>query len=115
MFCISAEFLGSQARTRITLRCDFTPEIGCKIRHLFQLAKFIFSPSQKPALNGGSRADGKSAEADAAHKDVGSVFGHADAGEAATGNLVGRKDGAAVDAHEAGNVHLDDTEVPHCI
>ena len=60
---------------------------------------------------GGCGADGEGAEADAAHKDIGGVLGHADTGEAATGNLVRCEDGAAVKSHRLGDVHLDDTEI----
>lgn len=61
--------------------------------------------------HGGSRANGEGSEADAAHKDVGGVLGHADAGEAATGDLIRGKDGAAIKPHRLGDVNFDDTEV----
>lgn len=61
--------------------------------------------------HGGCRGDGEGAEADAAHKDVGGVFGHADAGQTATGNLVRREDGAAVKSHRFGDIDFDDTKI----
>ena len=57
--------------------------------------------------NGGVGVDGKGAETDAAHKDVGGILGHADAGEAAASNLVWCEDGTAVKPYGLGDVDLD--------
>lgn len=61
--------------------------------------------------NGGVGIDGESAEADAADEDVGGVLGHADAGEGATGDLVGGEDGTTIESDGLGDIDLDDVEV----
>lgn len=61
--------------------------------------------------NGGVGIDGESAEADAADEDVGGVLSHADAGEGATGDLVGGEDGATVETDGLGDIDLDHIEV----
>lgn len=61
--------------------------------------------------NGGVGIDSKGAETDAAHKDVGGVLGHADAGETATRNLIGCEDSTAVEPDGLGDIDLDDVDV----
>lgn len=61
--------------------------------------------------NGGVGVDSKGAETDAAHKDVGGVLGHADAGEAATRNLIGCEDSTAVETDGLGDIDLDHVDV----
>lgn len=61
--------------------------------------------------DGGVGVDSKGAQSDATHKDVGGVLGHADAGEAATRNLIGCEDGAAVEPDGLGDIDLDDVDV----
>ena len=61
--------------------------------------------------HGGCRADGEGAEGNATDQLVVAVLGHADAGEAATGDLIRGKDGTAIKSHQLGDVDLDDTEV----
>lgn len=61
--------------------------------------------------NGGVGVDSKGAETDAAHKDVGGVLGHADAGEAATRNLIGCEDSTAVETDGLGDIDLDHINV----
>ena len=61
--------------------------------------------------NGSVGVDSKGAETDAAHKDVGGVLGHADAGEAATRNLIGCEDSAAVEPDGLGDIDLDHVDV----
>lgn len=61
--------------------------------------------------NGGVGINGEGTQPDATYKDVGSVLGHADAGEAATRNLIGCEDGAAVEPDGLGDIDLDDVDV----
>ena len=61
--------------------------------------------------DGGVGIDGEGAETDAAHKDVGGVLGHADAGETATRNLIGCEDSAAVKTDGLGDIDLDHVDV----
>ena len=61
--------------------------------------------------NGGVGVDSKGAETDAAHKDVGGILGHADAGEAATRNLIGCEDSTAVETDGLGDIDLDHINV----
>ena len=61
--------------------------------------------------DGGVGIDGEGAETDAAHKDIRGVLGHADAGEAATRNLIGCEDGAAVEPDGLGDIDLDHVDV----
>jgi len=61
--------------------------------------------------NGGVGVDGEGTQPDAAHKDVGSVLGHADAGETATCNLIRCEDGAAVEPDGLGDIDLDHVDV----
>lgn len=55
--------------------------------------------------------NGEGTQTDAAHKDVGGVLGHADAGEAATRDLIGCEDGAAVEPDGLGDIDLDHVDV----
>ena len=61
--------------------------------------------------DGGVGVDGEGAQPDATHKDVGGVLSHADAGEAATRNLIGCEDGAAVKPDGLGDIDLDHVDV----
>lgn len=61
--------------------------------------------------NGGVGVDGEGTQPDATYKDVGSVLGHADAGEAATRDLIGCEDGAAVETDGLGDIDLDHVDV----
>lgn len=61
--------------------------------------------------NGGVGVDSKGAQTDAAHKDVGGILGHADAGETATRNLIGCEDGAAVEPDGLGDIDLNHVDV----
>lgn len=61
--------------------------------------------------NGGVGIDGEGAQPDATHKDVGGVLGHADAGEAATRDLIGCEDGAAVEPDGLGDIDLNHVDV----
>ena len=61
--------------------------------------------------HGGCCGDGKSTEGYATDQLVVAVLGHTDAGQGATGNLIGREDSAAVEFHPLGDIDLDDTEV----
>ena len=61
--------------------------------------------------DGGVGIDGEGAETDATYKDVGGVLGHADAGEAATRDLIGCEDGAAVKTDGLGDIDLDHVDV----
>ncbi len=61
--------------------------------------------------HGSCCGDGESAEGHAADQLVIAVFCHADAGQRTTRNLIRCEDGAAVEFHPLGDVHLDDTEV----
>lgn len=60
---------------------------------------------------GGCCSDGESAEGHATDQLVIAVFGHADAGQGATRNLIRCEDGTAVELHPLGDIDLDDTEV----
>lgn len=71
----------------------------------------VVDDSLRELCHGGSRADGESSEADAAHKDVGGILGHTDARQTSTCDLVGREDSAAVESHQLGDVDFDHTEV----
>ena len=61
--------------------------------------------------DGGVGIDGEGTQTDAAHKDVGGVLGHADAGETATRDLIGCEDGAAVEPYGFGDIDLDHIDV----
>lgn len=61
--------------------------------------------------NGGVGIDGEGAQPDATHKDVGGVLGHADAGEAATRNLIGCEDGPAVEPDGLGDIDFDHVDI----
>ena len=61
--------------------------------------------------DGGVGIDSEGAETDAAHKDVGGVLVHADAGEAATRNLIGCEDSTAVEPYGFGDIDLDHVDV----
>lgn len=61
--------------------------------------------------DGGVGIDGEGAQTDAAHKDVGGILGHADARQAATRNLIGCEDGAAVEPDGLGDIDLDHVDV----
>ncbi len=61
--------------------------------------------------DGGVVIDGEGAQPDATHKDVGGVLGHADAGEAATRNLIGCEDGPAVEPDGLGDIDLDHVDI----
>ena len=61
--------------------------------------------------NGGVGINGEGTQPDATYKDVGSVLGHADAGEAATRNLIGCEDGAAVEPDGLGDIDLNHVDV----
>ena len=61
--------------------------------------------------DGGVGIDGEGAQTDAAHKDVGGILGHADAGETATRNLIRCEDGAAVEPDGFCNIDLDHVDV----
>lgn len=61
--------------------------------------------------DGGVGIDGEGAQTDAAHKDVGGILGHADAGETATRNLIGCEDGPAVEPDGLGDIDLDHVDV----
>ncbi len=61
--------------------------------------------------NGGVGVDSKGAETDAAHKDVGGILGHADAGETATRNLIGCEDSTAVETDGLGDIDLDHVDI----
>ncbi len=60
---------------------------------------------------GGCSSDGERAEGHAADQLVVAVPGHADAGQRTTRNLIGCKDGPAVEFHPLGDIDLDDPEV----
>ena len=60
---------------------------------------------------GGCCSDGESAEGHATDQLVVAVFGHADAGQGATRNLIGREDSAAVEFHPLGDIDLYGTKV----
>lgn len=59
----------------------------------------------------GVGVDGQGAQTNAAHKDVGGVLGHADAGEAAARNLIGCEDGPAVEPDGLGDIDLDHVDI----
>ena len=59
----------------------------------------------------GVGVDGQGAQTDAAHKDIGGVLGHADAGETATRNLIRCEDGTAVKTDGLGDIDLDHVDV----
>lgn len=61
--------------------------------------------------DGGVGVDGEGTQPDATYKDVGGVLGHADAGEAATRNLIRCEDGAAVEPDGLGDINLDHINV----
>ena len=61
--------------------------------------------------DGGVGIDSEGAQTDAAHKDVGGILGHADAGETATRNLIGCEDGTAVEPDGLGDIDLDHVDV----
>ena len=61
--------------------------------------------------DGGVGIDGEGAETDAAHKDIRGVLGHADAGEAATRDLIWCEDGATVETDGLGDIDLDHVNV----
>ena len=61
--------------------------------------------------DGGVGVDGEGTQPDAAYKNVGSVLGHTDAGEAATRNLIRCEDGAAVETDGLGDIDLDHVDV----
>ena len=61
--------------------------------------------------DGGVGIDSEGAQTDAAHKDVGGILGHADAGETATRNLIGCEDGAAVEPDGLGDIDLNHVDV----
>lgn len=71
----------------------------------------VVDDSLRELRHGGCCRDGERAEGHAADQLVVAVLGHADAGQGATRNLVGREDGAAVELHPLGDIDLDDTEV----
>ncbi len=77
----------------------------------FEKRSVVVDDGLRELCHGGCRADGEGAEGNATDQLVVAVLGHADAGEAATCDLVRCEDGAAVEFHTLGNVHLDDTEV----
>ena len=61
--------------------------------------------------NGGVGVNGEGAKPDATYKDVGGVLGHADARQAATRDLIGCEDGAAVEPDGLGDIDLDHVDV----
>ena len=61
--------------------------------------------------DGGVGVDGEGTQANAAHKNVGGVLGHADAGEAATRDLIRCEDGAAIESDGLGDIDLDHVDV----
>lgn len=77
----------------------------------FEKRSVVVDDGLRELCHGGCRADGEGAESNAADQLIIAVLGHADAGEAATRNLIRCEDGTAVEFHTLGDVHLDDTEV----
>lgn len=71
----------------------------------------VVDDSLRELRYGGCSSDGDRAESHATDQLVVAVFGHADAGQGATRNLIGREDGPAVELHPLGDIDLDDTEV----
>lgn len=71
----------------------------------------VVDNSLRELRHGSCCGDGESAEGHAADQLVVAVFGHADAGQGATRNLIGREDGPAVELHPLGDIDLHDTEV----
>ena len=74
-------------------------------------SRVVVDDGLRELRHSGSGRDGERAEADAADEFVAAVHGHADARQGAACNLIRCEDGAAVEFHRLGDVHLDDTEV----
>ncbi len=60
---------------------------------------------------GGVGVDSEGAKPDATYKDVGGVLGHTDAGEAATRDLIGCEDGAAIEPDGLGDIDFDHVDI----
>ena len=77
----------------------------------FDERSVVVDDSLRELRHGSCGGDGEGAESDAAHELVAGILGHANARQGAAGNLVGCKDGTAVEFHPLGDVHLHDTEI----
>ena len=71
----------------------------------------VIDDGLRELADGGVGIDSEGAQTDAAHKDVGGILGHADAGETATRNLIGCEDGAAVEPDGLGDIDFDHVDV----